>query len=414
MNKIANLETQIIFWREHIFSEEKKKLKTFVNDKCPLHLIKTMSSSNNCEFTSIYIANTCGESAQRISRLFSVRGIGKVHRVDLFASAKNPAIMSAFVHLDYWFETDLAYKIYNLILANGECCYYYDDHSMFYDNYGPNGEFYDVEPYFILRRMTAQYVEDTHKNIHQIADESARTYDIVEQMDITIGEQATRINQLEDMVYRLSSRLDALESSASDKPMKVEELSCEPLDKVKGDVDRIQDTIYQLLGVIFDQETESAEIFRNHNYMMHGIHYEKGWLKPDGTPYPVEEPEAEEMTSDTDEDEDMTSDTDDDDEWVKAGSTLSTGTEKIDSLFTADCCDDMQEEQERVAFSGMLNKRITELLDIGYWKSFQDVESAQQRYINMAWELFDETQPACHKSTDDELLAVLNRVALKR
>ena len=52
---------------------------------------------------------------------------------------------------------------------------------------------------------------------------------------------------------------------------------------MKDDINRLQDTVYQLLGVIF-QGSDSDYIFENYNWMKCGKRYNKGWLKDNGEP----------------------------------------------------------------------------------------------------------------------------------
>jgi len=52
----------------------------------------------------------------------------------------------------------------------------------------------------------------------------------------------------------------------------------EVIDRMKDDVSRLQDTLYQMLGAEFDQSTEIECIYEYFNWMKYGKVYKKNWL----------------------------------------------------------------------------------------------------------------------------------------
>jgi len=57
------------------------------------------------------------------------------------------------------------------------------------------------------------------------------------------------------------------------------------LETIKKDIKYMQDTVYQLLGVVFSQETEAESIFENYNWMNYAKRYNKFWLNENGEPH---------------------------------------------------------------------------------------------------------------------------------
>jgi hypothetical protein len=58
----------------------------------------------------------------------------------------------------------------------------------------------------------------------------------------------------------------------------------EEISRMKDHIVWLQDTVYQLLGVVFDQGTQSEKIYASFNWMKYGKKYSKGWLKHNGEP----------------------------------------------------------------------------------------------------------------------------------
>lgn len=46
-------------------------------------------------------------------------------------------------------------------------------------------------------------------------------------------------------------------------------------------IKRLQTALYQLIGGLFDQRTQSRTIYGLLNYMDHGVHYDEGWYTPE-------------------------------------------------------------------------------------------------------------------------------------
>ena len=70
----------------------------------------------------------------------------------------------------------------------------------------------------------------------------------------------------------------------------------EEISRMKGQIVCLQDTVYQLLGVVFDQGTQSEYIYASFNWMKYGKKYSKGWLNHNGEPDSDNEEEEEEET----------------------------------------------------------------------------------------------------------------------
>jgi uncharacterized protein YdcH (DUF465 family) len=68
----------------------------------------------------------------------------------------------------------------------------------------------------------------------------------------------------------------------------------EEISRMKDHIVWLQDTVYQLLGVVFDQGTQSEYIYASYNWMKYGKEYSKGWLNHNGEPDSDEEEDEEE------------------------------------------------------------------------------------------------------------------------
>jgi hypothetical protein len=66
----------------------------------------------------------------------------------------------------------------------------------------------------------------------------------------------------------------------------------EEIERMKDDIVRLQDTVYQLLGGAFCQGTESESIFAHFNWMKYGKRYNKGWLNDNGEPHSEDEEDS--------------------------------------------------------------------------------------------------------------------------
>lgn len=170
------------------------------------------------------MSTTC--TAENIKYIFRTSGIGEVKRVDFTSIVSRENMVSnydtsewqsAFVHIVYMYDTVIAKVIMQNITA------------------GAPYKFWFKPGLFWLILKNTNPIPDTIQNIHQIA-ENARL--------------------LEERVVKQEQQLA----------------------KQSAEIERLQDTVYQIIGHVFDHRTEGAEVFGNVNYMLYGKFYEKGWL----------------------------------------------------------------------------------------------------------------------------------------
>ena len=170
------------------------------------------------------MSTTC--TAENIKYIFRTSGIGEVKRVDFTSITPRENMVSnyntnewqsAFVHIVYMYDTVIAKVIMQNITA------------------GAPYKFWFKPGLFWLILKNTNPIPDTIQNIHQIA-ENARL--------------------LEERVVKQEQQLA----------------------KQSAEIDRLQHTVYQIIGHVFDHRTDGAEVFGNVNYMLYGKFYEKGWL----------------------------------------------------------------------------------------------------------------------------------------
>lgn len=170
------------------------------------------------------MSTTC--TAENIKYIFRTSGIGEVKRVDFTSIVSRENMVSnyntnewqsAFVHIVYMYDTVIAKVIMQNITA------------------GAPYKFWFKPGLFWLILKNTNPIPDTIQNIHQIA-ENARL--------------------LEERVVKQEQQIA----------------------KQSAEIDRLQRTVYQIIGHVFDHRTEGAEVFGNVNYMLYGKFYEKGWL----------------------------------------------------------------------------------------------------------------------------------------
>lgn len=186
---------------------------------CDVERYNTVSTM--AAFTSFYCANVIGLSAQSIKDIFDEQQVGLVHRVDFFRQFGRP-YYSAMIHLDHWYESDKAYEVYNNILDGSgwaQVGFMRRDSSQ-------------RRCFILLKQMRGRRIADTYENTRQFA------------VDLTNQQKA--------------------------------------FNSLKEDVARIQETIYQMLGSIYCQRTDSASIFRLNNFMLHDSLYDRDFLTHDG------------------------------------------------------------------------------------------------------------------------------------
>lgn len=183
-----------------------------------------MNTNHQISFYIPRMSTTC--TAENIKYIFRTSGIGEVKRVDFTSIVSRENMVSnyntnewqsAFVHIVYMYDTVIAKVIMQNITA------------------GAPYKFWFKPGLFWLILKNTNPIPDTIQNIHQIA-ENARL--------------------LEERVVKQEQQLA----------------------KQSAEIERLQDTVYQIIGHVFDHRTEGAEVFGNVNYMLYGKFYEKGWL----------------------------------------------------------------------------------------------------------------------------------------
>ena len=174
------------------------------------------------KMNSLYIPRIKKQySSNDISRIFNDGLIGNVKRVDFVECATDDSsFQSAFVHLYNYFDTEIGIDISSFVNQNRA-----------YRFYMGNNEYW-------LLLQNKNPVPETKMNIHQVV-ENAR---LLEQ----------RVAEQEEIIRSQSKQIE-----------------------------RIQDTIYQMLGRTFDQDKEMETIYVNYNYMVYGKMHDKGWLSCD-------------------------------------------------------------------------------------------------------------------------------------
>jgi len=174
------------------------------------------------KMNSLYIPRIKKQySSADISRIFNDSLIGNVRRVDFVECAtEDSSFQSAFVHLHHYFDTEIGRDISSFVTQNRA-----------YRFYMGNSEYW-------LLLLNKNPVPETKMNIHQVV-ENAR---LLEQ----------RVTEQEEIIRSQSKQIE-----------------------------RIQETIYQMLGRTFDQDTEMDMIYTHFNYMMHGKMHDNGWLDDD-------------------------------------------------------------------------------------------------------------------------------------
>lgn len=75
------------------------------------------------------------------------------------------------------------------------------------------------------------------------------------------------------------------------------------IERMMVDIYRMQETVYQLLGGVFCQGTESETIFAHYNWMKYGKRYNKGWLNDNGEPHSDDEEDEEAQEDQEDQEE---------------------------------------------------------------------------------------------------------------
>lgn len=84
----------------------------------------------------------------------------------------------------------------------------------------------------------------------------------------------TRLN-----IHQLAENNRLLEEKVKSQEDTINSL-LEENETIKKDVRRLQETVYQVIGKVFDHETESHQIYGLVNYMDYAVHNNRGWYFP--------------------------------------------------------------------------------------------------------------------------------------
>lgn len=216
--------------------------------------MSSFSNNSNVFAYSFYIPRINSiHTEQSVRMIFDYSGIGTISRVDFTPINSRPgfgvntynAFRSAFVHFNVIYDTEFA----NFIIANAESGKSYK----YYTNNG-RGE------YFLILKNNNP-VPETMMNIHQVVDNCRVLEERV----------AEKSNSIETLIDQQVEKVAALEATVL---------------KQSGDIERLQEVIYHLIGKTFNHATESGSIFSNYNYMKFAKPEEKRFLidqSDDGT-----------------------------------------------------------------------------------------------------------------------------------
>jgi hypothetical protein len=165
-------------------------------------------------------------TSEHVKYIFRESGIGDVKRVDftsivsrenMVSNVTTNEYLSAFVHMNYMYETDISKVIMKYTIA------------------GNPYKFWVKPGLFWLILKNTNPVPDTRQNIHQLA-ENARLLE-------------ERVAKQEQQIARQSV-----------------------------EIDRLQETVYQLIGTVFNHTYQGDDIYGHVNYMLYGKFYKKRWL----------------------------------------------------------------------------------------------------------------------------------------
>lgn len=202
---------------------------------------------NTYQVISFYIPRLAVTfTSESVKYIFRASGIGDVKRVDftsivsrenMVSNSTTNEYQSAFVHVNYMYETDIAKVIMKYITA------------------GTPYKFWVKPGLFWLILKNTNPIPETIQNIHQIA-ENARL--------------------LEERVVKQEQQL-ATQSV---------------------EIARLQETVYQLIGTVFNHTYQGDDIYGNVNNMLYGKFYTKRWLydENDDGDEDMEEGEVDEQT----------------------------------------------------------------------------------------------------------------------
>jgi hypothetical protein len=183
-----------------------------------------MNTYHQISFYIPRLSVTC--TAENIKYIFRTSGIGEVKRVDFTSIVSRENMVSnyntnewqsAFVHIVYMYDTVIAKVIMQNITA------------------GAPYKFWVKPGLFWLILKNTNPIPDTIQNIHQVA-ENARL--------------------LEERVVKQEQQIA----------------------KQSAEITRLQETVYQIIGTVFNHTYQGDDIYGNVNNMLYGKFYTKGWL----------------------------------------------------------------------------------------------------------------------------------------
>ena len=184
--------------------------------------------------TTIYIPRVVAtHTVQSISQIMNTYGVGVVRRVDFVPIVDNDAFIQAFVHMNTMFLTNITdHMLYKFSQDKG-----------YKLSFGP-------KDYWILLKAKNP-VPDTRLNVHQLAENHTILQNVV---SVGFDDIYAKYKEQQSVIMKQSQQIE-----------------------------RLQETIYQILGKVYDQETESGRsyIFAFFNWMKYGKMYDKGWLDED-------------------------------------------------------------------------------------------------------------------------------------
>ncbi len=182
---------------------------------------------NSYQEISFYIPRvSVSYTAENIKYIFRASRIGEVKRVDfvsitprenMVSNSTTNEYQSAFIHITYMYESDIAKVI------------------MKYVTDGTPYKFWVRPGLFWLILKNTNPIPETRQNIHQLA-ENARL--------------------LEERVVKQEQQIA----------------------KQSAEITRLQETVYQVIGHVFDHRSQGTDIFGNINNMLYGKFYTKRWL----------------------------------------------------------------------------------------------------------------------------------------
>jgi hypothetical protein len=130
-------------------------------------------SDNN---TSFYIPAIGNMSECDIATAFHVTKVGVVDRVDFFENSSG--VWCAFVHFVNFYNNHIVNRLLHEISEYGSCKFWFN-----------------VDEYFIVRKMTCPKIPATSMNIHQIADKLTQHEEKIAELEAKILKQDEIIDE---------------------------------------------------------------------------------------------------------------------------------------------------------------------------------------------------------------------------